>query len=168
MLPPAVRFVPESLKLRLYVNIYQYDYIQCSAGFLPPALEFDQSCQNRCKVICQYWARYPAEPGIESFLSIYQIELCPLAMLFVHEYNNGAAFLIPVSAPVSRGTDAMAPLSVYFPSSWGCSCRISLVRISSQIWSRNSFRDLRPSSPAKRLLTDTSPSSSSWAPTTSI
>ena len=46
--------------------------------------------------------------------------------------------------------------------------RILFVRISSQISLINTERAFWPSSPAKRLLTETLPSSSSFAPTTSI
>ena len=46
--------------------------------------------------------------------------------------------------------------------------RISFVRISLQMSSMNASKDCAPSSPLKRLRTDTTPSSSSFCPTTSI
>ena len=52
-----------------------------------------------------------------------------------------------------------------------CSClilRISFVRISLQISSINTCKSFCPSSPKKRLLTETFPSSCSFSPTTSI
>ena len=70
--------------------------------------------------------------------------------------------------PLHILTDFAAQCKVLFYYFCSSSTRISFVRISLQIWSINSCRGFTPSSPAKRLLTDTVLSSASCAPTTSI
>ncbi len=59
-------------------------------------------------------------------------------------------------------------LLVYFFSSCTSTLRFARVLISSLISETNTLRSLAPSSPRKRLLTETLPSSSSFAPTTSM
>lgn len=68
------------------------------------------------------------------------------------------------SLPLPKGMAYFAG----FPSSVTVILRISFVLISLQISLMKVSRGFTPSSPAKRLLTETVPSSSSFCPTTSI
>lgn len=68
------------------------------------------------------------------------------------------------SLPMPKGMAYFAG----FPSSVTVILRISFVLISLQISLMKVSRGFTPSSPAKRLLTETVPSSSSFCPTTSI
>lgn len=68
----------------------------------------------------------------------------------------------------SRSGLLLSSYIFYYFSSPCCSCLISFVRISLQTSSMKVGSGFWPSSPKKRLLTDTRPSSSSFWPTMSI
>lgn len=100
-----------------------------------------------------------------------QCQALPLPKKWTIAYNKSSKHMKALT------TQSLLHLSVYSAaykppayllSGVTSTLRISFVRISLQMSSMNASKDCAPSSPLKRLRTDTTPSSSSFCPTTSI